>query len=154
MNHIHPRYPNVATKKWIELSKELVKYSNLLEHLKSINSFEELNCLIRNIKGYGQKTGGLLIRAIYDSKVCDFNDYLESIPIDRHDIDISYLAGIIDTKKISNKDIKKLSDTYVKIGKKLNISPSDIDKYLWEVGNSFCNKKKCDECPLNKCCNK
>lgn len=33
------------------------------------------------------------------------------------------------------------------------MNPNDIDKYLWEVGNSFCNKKKCNECPLNNYCN-
>lgn len=38
------------------------------------------------------------------------------------------------------------------VGKELNINPSDIDKYLWKVGNSFCNKKNCEECPLNQMC--
>ena len=36
--------------------------------------------------------------------------------------------------------------------KKLNISPSDIDKYLWEIGNKFCNSKNCLECPLYQTC--
>lgn len=151
-NYIHPRYPNIALKKWIELSKELQKYDNILDYLKNINSFEQLEHFIRHIKGYGQKTGGLLIRIICDAKVCNFKEIVDSIPIDRHDIEISYLTGVINDKKVRNKDIKNLSDTYVKISKELNINPSDIDKYLWEVGNSFCNKKECDECPLNNFC--
>lgn len=152
VNYIHPRYPNVAVGKWIELSKKLEQYDNILDYLKTINSFEELEYFIKGIKGYGQKTGGLLIRIICDANVCNFKDSIGSIPIDRHDIEISYLTGIINDKKIGNKDIKNLSDAYVKISKKMNINPSDIDKYLWEVGNSFCNKKECNECPLNSCC--
>lgn len=152
INNIHPRYPNVATKKWIELSNELIKYNSVLDYLKTIRSFEELNKFIKNIKGYGQKTGGLLIRIIYDSKICNFKDGMKTIPIDRHDIEISYLTNIIESTNISNNQITSLSDTYVRIGEELNINPSDIDKYLWETGNSYCNKKNCDDCPLSDMC--
>lgn len=132
----------------------MVEYNDVLEHLKSLNNFEELELFIKSINGYGQKTGGLLIRIICDTKVRNFKENVESIPIDRHDIEISYLTGIISDKKIGNKEIKNLSDTYVKISKKLNINPSNIDKYLWEIGNSFCNKKNCNECPLKNLCKK
>lgn len=141
VNNIHPRYPNIAIKKWITLSNELNKYNSILDYLKSINSFEELSKFIKNTKSYGQKTGGLLMRIICDSKICNFREDIKSIPIDRHDIEISYLTGIVNTTNISNKDIIELSDTYVNVGKELNINPSNVDKYLWEVGNSYCNKK-------------
>ena len=95
-----------------------------------------------------------MIRIICDSKICNFEENLNSVPIDRHDIEISYLTNIIDTNKVSNNKIKELSDTYVSIGKKLNINPSNIDKYLWQIGNSYCNRKLCDECPLNNICKK
>lgn len=154
VNYIHPRYPNIAVKKWIDLSIKLTEYDSILDYLKTLNNFRELENFIINIKGYGQKTGGLLIRIICDTEVCNFNGNVESIPIDRHDIEISYLTGVLYDKNIKNKDIKKLSDIYVKTGKELDINPSDIDKYLWEVGNSFCNKKKCSECPLKNYCKK
>lgn len=154
VNNIHPRYPNVATKKWLTLSNELLKYDSIIDYLKTIKNFQELNKFIRNIKGYGQKTGGLLIRIICDSQICNFEEDINSIPIDRHDIEISYLTNIIDTDKVSNSKIKELSNTYVNIGKKLNINPSNIDKYLWQTGNSYCNKKLCEYCPLNNICKK
>lgn len=154
INNIHPRYPNVATKKWITLSNELSKYDNILECLQEISSFEDLDKFIKGIKGYGQKTGGLLIRIIYDSKICNFCDDVTSIPIDRHDIEISYLTNIIDENKLSNKQIEQLSNMYVKASKESNVNPSDLDKYLWNVGNSFCSIKKCDNCPLNEMCAK
>lgn len=152
VNNIHPRYPNVATKKWINLSNELLKYDNILNYLKTIKNIDGLSQFIRSIKGYGQKTGGLLIRIISDSNICNFKEKVKSIPIDRHDIEISYLTNIINVNSLSNSEISKLSDSYINVGKELNINPSDIDKYLWELGNSFCNKKNCEECPLNQLC--
>ena len=79
---------------------------------------------------------------------------MENIPIDRHDIEISYLTGVVDTMNLNLVEIKSLSSFYIQEGKKQKISPSSIDKYLWEVGNSFCNKKQCDDCPLQSLCNK
>lgn len=154
INNIKFRYPNVATEKWITLSEELLKYNSMLEYLKKIKSFDELNNFIKSFKGYGQKTGGLLVRIIYDSRICDFKDSIKSIPIDRHDIEISYMTNIIDSKHINSKEIATLSDTYVAVCKELGINPSDIDKYLWETGNTYCNKKNCNECPINDVCMK
>lgn len=152
VNSIRFRYPNVATKKWIALSEELLKYDNMLEYLKRIKSFDELNTFIKGFKGYGQKTGGLLVRIICDSKICNFKEDVKSIPIDRHDIEISYMTNIIDSKNISGKDIAKLSDAYVAVCQELELSPSDIDRFLWETGNTYCNKKSCNECPINEIC--
>lgn len=149
---VHPRYPNVSVKKWIDLSRKLVEYDDISDCLKRMNSFLELELFIKSIKGYGQKTGGLLIRIICEAKICNFVENVKSIPIDRHDIEISYFTGVIPKKNIGNKEIKQLSDAYVLVGNELGVNPSDVDKYLWEVGNTFCNNKNCGECPINKCC--
>ncbi len=151
-NNIHPRYPNVAVDKWLNLSKELSKYDNLLGKIREFNNFNELNLFVRNIKGYGQKTGGLLLRLIYESNVCSFNDKLGYIPLDRHDIEISYLNNIIKSQKLNNNQIEELSSAYIESGNKLGIDANIIDKYLWNIGNEFCNKKKCFDCPLYKDC--
>lgn len=151
INNVHPRYPNVAVDKWINLSNVLANYDNIYDYLSNIKSFDKLNSFIKSIKGYGQKTGGLLIRIICDAHICKFSE-VACIPIDRHDIEISYLTGVINSKKVNSKDIENISNTYVSASKKLGISPSDIDKYLWEIGNSFCNKRDCINCPLNVYC--
>ncbi len=152
IKNIHPRYPNVGTRKWMELSKQLIQYKNLPDDLKILKSIGELNEFIKGIKGYGRKTGNLLIRMIRDSKICNFTEEIESIPIDRHDIEISYLTGITNKLKLNDKEIEDLSNAYVESGNDLNISPSNIDKYLWELGATLCTKKKCSECPLNIYC--
>lgn len=151
-NSIHPRYPNVAVDKWLNLSIELSKYDNLLDKIKEFNNFNELNLFIRSIKGYGQKTGGLLLRLIYESGVCNFNDKLGYIPLDRHDIEISYLNNIIDSQKLNSKQVEELSSLYIESGERIGIDANLVDKYLWNIGNVFCNRKNCSNCPLHDDC--
>lgn len=151
-DNIHPRYPNVALQKWLHLSCELSKYKSLIDKVKEFESFEELNTFIKNIKGYGQKTGGLLLRAIQEANICNFNEEMNTIPLDRHDIEISFLNEIISCKQLSQKQIENLSTLWIKCGKELGISPILVDKYLWEIGNQFCNGKKCMFCPLKSTC--
>lgn len=151
-SNIHPRYPNIALKKWISLSNKLSEYDNLLELIQSFDSVEMIESFVYNLHNYGQKTGGLLIRLIVDSNVCKFKNNLNFIPLDRHDLEISYLNGIVNRKNLSNSEISELSTALINSGKGLDISPSSVDKYLWEIGNSFCNKKDCLNCPLNVTC--
>lgn len=148
-NNIHPRYPNVALKKWLYLSEYLSK-EDLLTKLKNINSYNELYNYIISIKGYGQKTGGLLIRLLVEIKICNID--LLNIPIDRHDIEISYLNGIIDSDKLNNDEISKLGTIWVNSALINGITPIDIDKYLWTIGSKLCVKKMCNICPLNVNC--
>ncbi|MCH5167010.1 MAG: hypothetical protein J1F35_03870 [Erysipelotrichales bacterium] len=152
VNNIHPRYPNVAVNKWISLSIYLNDNQDLFNRIKSIKSFDELANLILSIKGYGQKTGGLLLRLIYESGISDFNFDLENIPIDRHDIEISYLNGVVNKKILNEEEINSLGESWVKAASINNVASADIDKYLWTVGNQFCNNKKCGECPLSNTC--
>ena len=152
VNNIHPRYPNVATKKWLDLSLYLNDNDNLYDKIKSVKSYQELESMILNIKGFGQKTGGLLLRLIYESGICNFTFELLNIPIDRHDIEISYLNGVTNEFCLNNDEISDLGKTWVKAAKENNLDPALIDRYLWAVGNTFCNNKNCMECPLSKTC--
>ena len=150
--NIHPRYPNVALRKWLNLSKELSCYSSIMEKIRSFGSVKELEDFIRRIQGYGQKTGGLLVRLLIDSFVCNFSDKLSFIPLDRHDLEISYLNGIIPTTNLTSKQIDLLSSCFIEVGREQEVEPSVVDKYLWEIGNTFCSKSRCSLCPLQKNC--
>lgn len=153
--NIHPRYPNVALKKWLELSEFINSNypgEKLVEAIKELNSYKELYEFITNIKGYGQKTGGLLLRLIYECGICDFDDEINDIPIDRHDVEISYLNGIVQKEKLNNKELKDLGTTWIRAAKECGVSACYIDKYLWSIGNSLCLKKECLECPLKDNC--
>lgn len=149
--NIHPRYPNVALKKWMNLSRQLSQYDSLIEKIKLMN-LSGLESFVKNIGGFGQKTGGLLIRLIVEAKLISDDQDLNFIPIDRHDIEISYLNGIVEKRELSEHEIRKLSDIFIKIGKEKGIDAGTIDKYLWNVGNTFCNRKDCLSCPLRENC--
>ncbi len=152
---IHHRYPNIATKKWRNLSYALCKIENIFNVITEFNSYIELYEFIASLGGYGQKTGGLLLRIIYEAGICKYEDSLPIIPLDRHDIEISYLCGITDKKKLSNKEIYELSRMWIETALKYEVSANLIDQYLWHVGAELCNKKKCLECPLySECKNK
>lgn len=150
--NIHPRYPNVALKKWLNLSKELSCYSSIMEKIQSFNSVKEMEDFIRRIQGYGQKTGGLLARLLLDSGICNFSDKLSFIPLDRHDLEICYLNGIIPTTNLTSKQLGLLSSCFIEVGREQEVDPSAVDKYLWEIGNMFCSKSRCSLCPLQKNC--
>lgn len=152
--NVHPRYPNIALKKWLKLSAFLNENINLKEKISNFSSYEELYKFITNINGYGQKTGGLLLRLISESGVCNFTDEINAIPIDRHDVEISFLTEVINKENPSTEEIKKLSLVWITAAKKHDVTPTDIDKYLWSIGNKFCTKKLCLECPLKDICKK
>lgn len=149
--NIHPRYPNVAIDKWIKLSDKLSKYDNLKNVLEGM-SLEELEKFIKGIGGFGQKTGGLLIRLIVEANIISSESDLNFIPIDRHDIEISYLNGIVERDNLNEQQIRSLSDTLIRCGHDLGIDAGTVDKYLWNVGNTFCNKLDCLNCPLKENC--
>lgn len=148
-NSIHVRYPRVAKTKWLKLSEFLRYEDNLKDKLYSFNTYEELSSYINEVHSYGQKTGGLLKRIIAD---IIGKYYVEEIPIDRHDIEISYLLGVVDSPDLTNNDIRILSDVWVMASKNININPSLVDGYLWTIGVNFCNIKLCCECPLKDIC--
>lgn len=55
VNNIHPRYPNVALKKWLVLSTELCNYNNLVEVLSKITCFQDLIQFINILNHMGKK---------------------------------------------------------------------------------------------------
>lgn len=153
--NIHPRYPNVAVKKWLHLSnyfhENFENKNEIIERIAECKSYSQLEDFINEIGGYGQKTGGLLIRLLYEKGFCSF-PRVENIPIDRHDLEISYLCGIINKKELNQKEIELLGKTFVERAERFKIDGSLIDKYLWSIGNLFCQKKKCEDCPLKNRC--
>ena len=152
---VHVRYPNQCAKNWVALSNILhTKYNdNPKELLMAGNTYYDFQSAILGLKGFGQKTGGLLLRIMIDDGLLTPVDGIAEIPIDRHDIDLCVWLKVIsnitsDEIKKNKKVIKLLSDTWVCAAKELSISPSIADQYLWIIGSQFCAKKQCEVCPL------
>lgn len=157
--HIHVRYPNECAKRWVGLSEILhTKYDdNPQKMFVKRTTYSELKDAISQIKGLGQKTGGLLLRMLIDTNMIQSVDGITEIPIDRHDVDICIWLEVItkinaDEIKKSKKTIKMLSDVWVQAANNLSISPSLADQYLWIIGSQFCVSSNCSICPIRSQC--
>ncbi len=153
------RFPNEGAKKWLLLSQILLKeYKGDPRNIfKPFMKFDEIEETIFSIKGFGQKTGGLLIRILYENGLIKTQDRLTHIPIDRHDMEISKMLGILETKKsekIENNRIviEQLSSIWVGASLTEDIDPCETDRNLWLLGSLLCSKKKCFSCPVNDLC--
>lgn len=148
-NSIRVRYPGIALKKWIKLSEFLMNETDLKKRLNDFESYKDMSLFIDSTQSFGQKTGGLLKRLITE---CLGKYVVEDIPIDRHDIEISYLISVVSSIELKGKDIKKLSNIWVLASKTQNVNPSLVDQYLWTIGVEMCTNKRCFNCPLKDIC--
>lgn len=156
---IHVRYPNQSAKNWINLSKIILsKYNgNLDEIFKNKQTYSEYQSAIFELDGFGQKTGGLLLRMLIDEGFVKPIDGIAEIPIDRHDINLCIWLDVIngltaEEIKKNQKIIGELSKIWVNVSNEFKISPSTTDQYLWIIGSKFCSKYQCNTCPLNSLC--
>lgn len=158
---VHIRYPNECAKRWIALSELLhANFDNNPQNLfVGKNKYNEYKLAISQINGFGQKTGGLLLRMLIDNEMLISSDGIAEIPIDRHDIDLCVWLEVI--SNISTSEIRKnkkivnlLSATWVQASKELSISPSLTDQYLWIIGTQFCVSRNCKSCPLHYVCSR
>lgn len=158
------RYPRETAKTWYLNSQRL-------ENLFSGDPRNLFRCctdaqrLLKEIvafRGYGPKTGGMLLRAIVGLGFAKL-DGLESVlvPVDIHDSRISFFTGIVsidDDEDNLNlnidyyayvRDIQRiLRDTC----NALVLPWLDIDRALWLIGSRGCVKKHCSLCPLQDLC--
>ena len=160
-SYIHVRYPNECAKRWIDLSTLLHTqyHDNPKEMFIDKSTYYEFKKSISQIKGLGQKTGGLLLRMLIDNDMLKSSDGIAEIPIDRHDVDLCIWLDVIsnctaDEIKKSKKIIKQLSDIWVQAANNLSISPSLADQYLWVIGSDFCTSRNCVHCPIPHLCNR
>lgn len=158
-SYIHVRYPNECAKRWIDLSTILHTqyHDNPQEMFIGKSTYYEFKKSISQIKGLGQKTGGLLLRMLIDNDMLKSSDGIAEIPIDRHDVDLCIWLNVIsdftaDEIKKSKKIIKLLSDIWVQAANNLSISPSLADQYLWAIGSDYCTSRNCVNCPLHHLC--
>lgn len=157
--YVHVRYPNECAKRWISLSISLHNnyHDNPKEMFTDLSTYEQFKDAVMKVKGFGQKTGGLLLRILIDNRMVLPIDGIAEIPIDRHDIDLSvWLKVIVDYTaeeiKKNSKLIKLLSDTWVQAANNIQISPSLADQYLWIIGSEYCTTMTCQSCPLYNLC--
>ncbi|MGD2249404.1 MAG: hypothetical protein PVF58_13430 [Candidatus Methanofastidiosia archaeon] len=154
---VRVRFPNEGARRWLSLSETLLKkYSgDPRDMFTPLMSFDDAKNAVLKIKGFGQKTGGLLVRILYENNLITVKDKLNHIPIDRHDIEISIMLGVVsnDDSQTENTMVEQLSSMWIEASRAEGVDPCETDRNLWLLGSRFCSKKKCSFCPLNDMCN-
>lgn len=156
------RYPREAARSW---------YANSLRLLESFNgdprqlfqSSSDASALlkqIRSFRGYGPKTGGMLLRAIVGLGFVRV-DRLEDVlpPVDVHDSRISFLTGIVRASAAREVDGEHYYKYTAQIQAALKdacnssrVAWCDVDRALWLIGSRGCVSKRCHLCPLSDVC--
>ncbi|NOZ81929.1 MAG: hypothetical protein GXO63_02145 [Candidatus Micrarchaeota archaeon] len=154
-SYLGVRFPTEAAKRWLALSYVLYsRYNGNPKNLiKASQNFNDLKKRILEIRGFGQKTGGLLIRILYENGLLDdisSGQSIQFIPIDRHDVRISIRLGIIKfsgkytSKRTvnSNSQLERLSQLWVEASIREGVDPAETDRNLWLLGSELCALKK------------
>lgn len=154
INFLKPRYPNEAVKRFGINSKLLIdKYkSNPKNIFTSSQTAKEAIEKVRDFRGYGPKIGNFFARTIinyFSITYSDIDDIL--IPVDRHDVKISYLMGFIDNPKMSKKNIDKVKNIFNLACKETKTSWLIFDKALWIMGSMGKPQSKEDVLSLINC---
>lgn len=155
------RYPRETAKSWYINSVKLVeKYQG--DPRKLFRSTTEARILMKEImafRGYGPKTGGMLLRAIIGLGFSDVRG-VENVlvPVDIHDSRISYFTGILKLNEpsLTSPDyyayVPQVQRGLLEACNTLGIKWLDVDRALWLIGSRGCVTKRCHLCPLSDIC--
>jgi endonuclease III len=160
---IGPRYANHASSAWVENAARLgQEYDGDPRALfGSSRDSREIARVIRGYKGFGPKTGGMMLRAAIGLGWASA-DHLEEVemPVDVHDVRISLQTGILCdaliARTIDSRSYSTLAPVIrqflTRICAEEKISWPEIDRSLWLIGSRGCSNRRCYLCPLNGVC--
>ena len=138
-NYLHLRWPNNASRYFranAYLLKE--KYNNDILSIYSTKTGKEAVNRLKEFLGFGRKSTFLCFRASVNILGLDYLDINDlSMPIDRHKLKFTYLLGYISKQEFLNKEIKRVSDKWVKACKRVGISWLEFDRAFWIFSRWF-----------------
>lgn len=156
------RYPRETAKTWYVNSQKLHDVfcgdpRNLFQHS------DDAGKLLREImsfRGYGPKTGGMLLRAIAGLEFANIRGFQQVLlPVDIHDSRISFLTGIMRSETYDHEHridyhahVRDVQKVLLAACNSLNIPWLDVDRALWLIGSRGCVNKRCMSCPLQDLC--
>lgn len=155
------RYPRETARSWYTNSVRLVeKYQgDPRELFRSTTSARVLMKDITAFRGYGPKTGGMLLRAVIGLGFADVRGVEDVlVPVDIHDSRISYFTGILklDDPSLGNLDyyafVPRVQRGLLEACNALGIKWLDVDRALWLIGSRGCVTRRCHLCPLSNIC--
>lgn len=158
---IGARYPTAAAKAWYHNAMRLRQEfdGEPREVFRCSRDAPEVLATICSFRGYGPKTGAMLLRAIVGlgfNAVERLSEVL--VPVDIHDSRISFYTGIASVTGQALEDVdyyaharavqRLLSDACTRA----RVSWPDVDRALWLIGSRGCTKRNCIPCPLLSLC--
>jgi hypothetical protein len=156
------RYPKETAKGWYRNTVRLVDEYDA-DPRRLFTSSSDATVLLRHIqgfRGYGPKTGGMLLRALVGLGFAAVNRLGQvALPVDIHDSRISFFTGIL---TCSDGDAPEDGDYYrfvpvvqqvlLEACNTLRISWLDVDRALWLIGSKGCAVRDCGRCPIADLC--
>jgi len=147
VKYLKPRYPNEAYSRYRINSKLLLeKYKgNPLEIINSSKTAKEALRKVLEFRGYGNKTGNLLLRTLISVFNPAFEDIQEVLPpVDIHDVRIAYLLGFTENKEMTDKNINDVKIIWNEACQKARENWITFDRALWLLGSQGQPKTKDD----------
>lgn len=153
------RYPRNGAKAWFVNSRRLVNaYDGDARNLFTSNSAKEIMLRIREMHGFGPKTGGLLFRVfigLHFATPLQVEDV--DFPTDIHDTRIAALTGAADIPTdITESDympyVRLAENAWRMACRSEHLNWLQVDRALWILGSKGCASSRHHDCPLRKHC--
>ena len=136
--YLRPRYINEAKIRYKANSQKLLdEFSGDPQRifLESDTAAEALR-KVRDFRGFGPKIGNFYVRTMINTFDYKYGDVEEIMPpVDVHDVHIAFLLGYVDSKEMTQKNIKKVTEIWSEACKESGESWLVFDKALWLLGS-------------------
>ncbi|MEM2130465.1 MAG: hypothetical protein QXZ70_07700 [Candidatus Bathyarchaeia archaeon] len=159
------RYSSNAVKIWKKISELLLsEYGadprNITPQPSSIEEIKSKLNLFPSLRG--PKLTNFYIRAMGETglfKVKNLNEL--DIPVDKQVTRFTTYTGVIrfltqNFQGCANDDPLRslIQKAWREAAKTLGTAPWKFDEPIWNIGSKLCTKRKCDQCPVEKLCDK
>ncbi len=155
------RYPREAARCWyLNAQSLLTDYHAEPECVfRSSSTASQLLTRICAFRGYGPKTGGMLLRAAIGLGLADVRGEAEVlVPVDVHDARIAFYTGVLDRvdapldERLFRACVPQVQRVLRDACREERVSWLDVDRALWLIGSRGCVYRRCSECPLRHIC--
>jgi hypothetical protein len=153
------RYPRNGAKAWFANSRRLaIDYDGDARNLFAGESAREIMARIREMYGFGPKTGGLLFRVFVGLGFASPHQIEDiNFPTDIHDTRIAALTGAADipvdiTESNYMPYVKLAESTWRLACRHEHVNWLQVDRALWILGSKGCASSRHHDCPLRDQC--
>jgi len=138
LEELSPRYINEAVTRYKKNTGKLLdEYGgDPREIFRKAGTAKEAVTLTREFRGFGPKIGNFFVRTMVNTFGYDYPD-IENIlpPVDRHDVNIAYLMGYVDSNEMTERNIKRVKRLWSAACLEAGVSWLTFDKALWLLGS-------------------